>query len=86
MGYTGGQDTSPSYNSVCSGRTGHTEAVQVQLASAESYDMTVCFVDDCRPGLCVLIWYLLCGGYMHAILRKCLQVTLLRVIDHAVFL
>ena len=29
VGYTAGHDTAPSYNSVCSGRTGHTEAVQV---------------------------------------------------------
>lgn len=32
VGYTAGQDTSPTYNSVCSGRTGHTEAVQVNYS------------------------------------------------------
>ena len=31
VGYTAGHDKSPSYNSVCSGQTGHTEAVQVSL-------------------------------------------------------
>lgn len=34
VGYTAGQDTAPTYNSVCSGRTGHTEAVQVHPSSA----------------------------------------------------
>lgn len=29
VGYTAGHDKSPTYNSVCSGNTGHTEAVQV---------------------------------------------------------
>ena len=29
MGYTQGTDTAPTYEGVCSGRTGHTEAVQV---------------------------------------------------------
>ena len=28
VGYTAGHDQSPTYNSVCSGQTGHTEAVQ----------------------------------------------------------
>ncbi len=30
VGYTAGQDKAPTYNSVCSGQTGHTEAVQVR--------------------------------------------------------
>lgn len=29
VGYTAGHDKSPTYNSVCSGNTGHSEAVQV---------------------------------------------------------
>lgn len=39
VGYTAGKDTSPTYNSVCSGRTGHTEAVQVQPPYATQYIM-----------------------------------------------
>ncbi len=30
-GYTQGEDPAPNYDSVCSGRTGHTEAVQARL-------------------------------------------------------
>ena len=30
VGYTAGHDKAPTYNSVCSGQTGHTEAVQVK--------------------------------------------------------
>ncbi len=30
VGYTAGHDKAPTYNSVCSGQTGHTEAVQVR--------------------------------------------------------
>lgn len=39
VGYTGGHDQEPTYNSVCSGFTGHTEAVQVTYAPQEvTYD------------------------------------------------
>ena len=34
VGYTAGQDTQPDYRKVCSGRTGHAEAVQVCASSA----------------------------------------------------
>lgn len=39
VGYTGGPDPAPTYETVCSGRTGHTEAVQVYYDPAEvTYD------------------------------------------------
>ena len=33
-GYTGGQDTAPDYRKVCSGETGHAEAIQVSFDPA----------------------------------------------------
>ena len=35
VGYTGGHDPTPNYNSVCAGRTRHAEAVQVRGTAAD---------------------------------------------------
>lgn len=51
VGYTAGHDQSPTYNSVCSGQTGHTEAVQVYYDPKET-DFTKlldCFFEHVDP-------------------------------------
>lgn len=35
VGYTGGQSNNPSYEQVCSGKTGHTEAVKIEFNEAK---------------------------------------------------
>ena len=45
VGYTAGHDQSPTYNSVCSGQTGHTEAVQV------TFHQSCTFRPRCAYGL-----------------------------------
>lgn len=49
-GYTGGEVPSPSYEAVCSGRTGHAEAVQVYYDSSTSYPKLLdCFFEHVDP-------------------------------------
>jgi hypothetical protein len=44
VGYTGGNAAQPSYNQVCSGRTGHAEAVQITFdPDVVSYESLVDF-------------------------------------------
>jgi len=51
VGYTDGPDPAPTYDSVCSGRTGHAEAVQVYYDPAEtSYEALLdVFFDKVDP-------------------------------------
>ena len=44
VGYTGGSASKPSYNQVCSGRTGHAEAIQITFdPEVVSYESLVDF-------------------------------------------
>ena len=46
VGYTGGEFENPAYNDVCSGKTGHAEAIQLE------YDPSVVSYDD----LLMIFW------------------------------
>ena len=51
VGYTAGADPAPTYETVCSGGTGHTEAVQVYYDPAETTyaDLLAVFFDRVDP-------------------------------------
>jgi len=51
VGYTGGNDPNPNYNSVCRGRTGHAEAVQVTYdpKEVEYGQLLSCFFEHVDP-------------------------------------
>jgi peptide-methionine (S)-S-oxide reductase len=49
-GYTGGSVPNPSYEAVCSGRTGHAEAVQVYYDDSTTYsNLLRCFFQHVDP-------------------------------------
>ncbi len=49
VGYTAGHDKAPTYNSVCSGQTGHTEAVQVRVEGLGNIGLGMtCYASLCN--------------------------------------
>ncbi len=46
VGYTAGQKLNPTYEEVCTGRTGHTEAVQMTYDDKEVSHSSFCFAQS----------------------------------------
>ena len=71
VGYTQGHDGSPSYEAVCSGRTGHTEAVQVCVPPSpltQWYSRVACVGSSyLHNTVCMLLLSADCGLYARAV-------------------
>ncbi len=80
VGYTAGRDTAPTYNSVCSGQTGHTEAVQVTPNFDHMwYSVSCCALSLllCTQSLAVLLSLLLCTQPLAVHSASCCALSLL---------